>query len=323
MRRIGILSVVTLGCLLAQGTRGETAEPKGFDEAVLQLRERLAEATAPRPGRVAPWTRPWQAGKAYKECSKAVGAAGLSRLRRDRDLGIALFAAWERRGLPGESDRGGPQRFLGLVEGRTRLAIPLRWEVEVVRRWFEDRPLSVQSALKPYLRVCPFVKEDPDHTLGIETEGMHRTGARLRASADTSVTAKGDFLVIRVKGAASELRLRAALVRKLGEQYPLIQACTAAIGPDVSIVAFYDLAGARFPLLCVETRTGAVKWQKEAWAVNFVGISSSALHRLDIVRTEESVGVFGHTGLCYLEVFRLKDGKPECRFTTDYWGYQK
>jgi hypothetical protein len=267
---------------------------------------------------------PRETEAAYRRLFREFGHAHAAELLHHDDLGIALHSAWQT-GVAGKG-RGdaAPQRFLGFLEGRTRLRVPLRWEVGFVSRWFASRPFLHRAALNPYLPVAKFLKADADSIGGFvtEPEPLRPTGMDLKAVRGTSLTRRGADATIAVRGEHASVRLNHRVVEKLREHYHL-EAVAAAIGPRHSLLAFYDLLGTRFPLLCVDTKSGRVEWQAEVWALNFEAGSTAPIHRLSMAVGDKAVGVFGEGGRCYLEIFDLTTGAPACRFCTDYWGYRE
>lgn len=251
-----------------------------------ELRSNIRKATGPDKAR-----------KAYDAFFKHYGPRKLSDLVHDSDMDVAIHASWRlnnvtvpRRGeelsfgVPrGNLEAAHSERFLGFLEGRTRLKIPLWWDIAF---------------------------RDPVYLL--RTPILSKTGLGTKAPDGTSLKRRKRAVLLTVAG--SSVRIPVGLLEELKKEQHLDK-CTAYVGPEQSFVALYGDSGARFTLLCLNTHTGKLMWRATVWSSARLGGSGSSTQIAELVVNDDLVAVFG---ICnfdrYVEGFHRKTGVSAFRF---------
>lgn len=293
MKHARVLVIAVLAVLALTGVSVPRAQ-QGEARSVARLREDVRKAANPA-----------ELNKAYEALFDGVGRYKLPDLIQDDDLGVAVHAAWaynkatyQRRGTwlaPTEvvaPERA--ERFLGFLEGRTRLKIPLWWDMA-----FADPFLNLKS-------------DDSDfHQTGLG-------GLGIRAPIGTELVKKGDRIVVTVHSSVEANRTASVTIDESVldqlEEYQAFEKCAAQVKPEESFLAFYTDLGSRFPLIAVDSHSGKVLWRAEVWSRDaaFGGVSD---HVAEIVVNDNFVAVFG---ICvverYVEAFDRKTGACVFRF---------
>ena len=305
------ICTLTVSAIFALGFGREPAEPEKLSDKV--LRQRVIEAKSPS-----------ESGRAFARYFKEVGR-GSPTLKFDADISIALQAAWEEHAviLPDELEAereegdlparvlrpGDAQRFFGFLEGRGGVEIPEWWEG---RRDFPERmPLRYDE---------PYDFEETDFSLygNKEKLRMIKSSYGPKSSAvktdDGLVLSRGEQKLTIVNDVVEQLKKDARQSAKY---------CIVEFSKEKSCVAIYDDLGLRFPLYCIESKTGKLLWKAEIWgqredAQMFTGGGSH--HEVQLQVEEQQVAVWG-AGLygAYVECFDPKTGTAKFRFSTEYW----
>jgi hypothetical protein len=265
-----------------------------------------------------------EAESAYRALFAEAGPEGLQTLTHDPNYSIAVQTAWQRLrdGYPTDF-RERPQRFLGLLEGRTRLEIPTGWERRLTRFSVDGIPIPVTLSFRTVVvgdvstRLCwipgemsPFVEAEDDKMAS--TVGLRRL---LVIPDDTSMEARNDQVVLTVNGKSAAVP-EAAFSRLLHEIY--FHRCVFAIGSGRIFMAFFDEDGGRFPLFCIDSQSGDLCWKADVWSDGCENHSFKCgpppQHDVWMAVNDRAVGVFGDTGICYAEVFDSRSGANVLRF---------
>jgi hypothetical protein len=311
MRRIGISLFVLIAFDVVPGGvtwAGEKGESPAPDE---RLRQAVLQAE-----------NSGQAGKAYRTLFKALDREGLEGLEHDRDSGIALQAAWElhvERAIRGKRSPH-PERFLGFLEGRTKLRVPLRWEVELVT---EPLPSDrIAPAMEDYLPIAPFFSKE-DGLYKEEPERFDETNLGPRVPSGTRLTRTEGGITIMVRDATVTMdeKLFQQIKKEPRGEFDELR---AVLGPKFSYIAWYDPIGDPFPLVCLDSRSGKLRWRVKSWgsgADNRLGYSGPTRHDVYVSVASGKVVLFGRAfgGGCYLEAFSEDTGSSLYRFSTSYW----
>jgi len=109
--------------------------------------------------------------------------------------------------------------------------------------------------------------------------------------------------------------------------------CTVLLRRDISFVAFHADHPFSYPLYCITSSTGAVRWRAFVWGdslgskVEKGGITLAIReetgpprnHDIYFSRTDKQVAVFG-AGIWapYVEAFDIKSGECAFRFSTEF-----
>jgi hypothetical protein len=246
----------------------------------------------------------------------------LRRLMDGSDLTIALRAAWLISQYPAVGKLPSrPQRFLGFLEGRTGLHMPLSWEVGLASTRFEKDGLRTsQSVLQEYQPICPFLQKNESGALEYKEKVPCRTALGLLAPSGTSLARERDCIVISFE--AWKVHLREALFRKFLAQ-PGAWICSAHLDQKRSVFVVYDELAYDFPIFCVDNLTGELLWQRKVWAYcEAGGRAGSYYNDVAVLSGRGVVAICGNfCGTCYLEAFDVMTGKPSYCFCT--WGWSE
>jgi hypothetical protein len=241
-------------------------------------------------------------------------------LKDDPYLGTALAASWESNTNTGFTKLNpNPQRFLGFLEGRTRLKVPLEWEVWLITELHRDDQKLIDSSLKRYLPIAPFLK-DVDGSVMDVSPPFSQTPLGIWIPPGTELKKHGKMITISV--GANSVTVREELLDRLrkASSGDLLK---AVLGPKHSYIALFSGSGQAFPLLCLESNSGRVIWEAETWGYggeNVKGVGTGITHHeIEIVVGDKKVALFGQGWGCYLEVFDRDTGANLCRFSTSYW----
>ena len=262
---------------------------------------------------------PYQVGVAYRSLFQLVGTKGIEDLVEHKNPGIAIQAAWELcRERAGKDPRGNVQRFLGFVEGRTRLELPLRWEVAIVTESAPRIPPARRKALEPYLGVAPFLKRVGRFDLEVEPLPFKESALGISVSSELAVK-KENAKILFTRGEAS-VSVGADQFQQLLRPGTFLDNCSVLIGPKHSYVILFDDFGGSFALAHINSDTGRIGWQAKGWALD-TGEGTGPWHHWPIlVTTEGQIAVFGVvSGASYLEVYDHQSGRCSYRFATNLW----
>jgi hypothetical protein len=237
------------------------------------------------------------------------------------DDAIALHAAWElaERAVKSKNDTP-PARFLGFVQGRVRLPIPVEWEVQLVgRSMWRSPPELVDKKLLEYLPSCPLLVRD--HETVIMRPAVFKRVSFFNAPRESLCKVERDTVLFESNGRT--IRLSSALLNRWPESRIRDRRLRASLGSQHSWLACFERYGAGFPIICVETETGRLVWKTDVWAQgadNLGWFTGSWDHDLSIVVKDDKVALFGRGAAnCYLEVLEAKTGSVLLRFSTNYW----
>jgi hypothetical protein len=259
-------------------------------------------------------------GEAYRSLFRLVGPNGLDSLLDHKNPGVAIQSAWELcRERAGKDPRGNVQRFLGFVEGRTHLKIPLRWEVEVLSESVSQIPRDRRkAALEPYFRVAPFIKRDT--MFGVEVEPPPFKESALGVSVPGDVVVRREHgKILFSRGDASAV-LSELSFETLHPSESFLNYCSIMFGSKQSYIILSDIAGSSFALAQINSESGTIRWRVKGWALNTGPATGYLYHWPTLVSTENQIAVFGVvSGSSYLEVYDRQSGRCCYRFATNLW----
>jgi hypothetical protein len=177
-------------------------------------------------------------------------------------------------------------RFLGLIEGRLRVAPPREWEAALKSaRWYGRNAYFFSSSDERDVRSGWQVRRDGEHWV------LRQDGDSIRVSAKNT------------KG--------------------VLNAAVVEFDKNTEFVALYHSAPVGYMLFALERGSGTEIWHSEVWAFsNLRPLQGRQNHRIEMRFTEETVVVFGTSygfGFSYLEAFDRKTGKNLGRFNTLYF----
>jgi hypothetical protein len=246
------------------------------------------------------------ADQRYRVLFDAVSIDALRQLKADPHDSIALQAAWEevQLSLP-EKDQQQPtpvqpaklERFLGFLEGRGRVEIP---------HWWENALREVRSRGRDHKVFCL------SHVLAFQRGKS--TGLRITTEEGVSLSKENGTIKLRV-GKESLVMPRELIIEdRVLDRYDDL---SVLISGQHWYVAMYDTVGCKYPLVCLENKTGKMLWQAVVWGTWWW--ESSGLHsqRVTLSKQDERVVVFGasNTG-AHVEAFRASDGTNLFRVST-------
>ncbi|HVX12343.1 MAG TPA: hypothetical protein VHC22_14265 [Pirellulales bacterium] len=220
---------------------------------------------------------------------------------------VAFRAAWERQKRqlfvasnkrPSGTDEQKVDRFVGVLEGRLRVGIPVMWHDRVQNAYANERKKAITFASGG--------RVDYHMTaLGLATaQPLHCSILKSRDEASVSFGGRSFTLPIE-------------LVSRLKDT----DATNVTIGShgDICLLLGHSNPSATI-LICYDTKLRQELWQSRLWGIGpglFGGIDA---HVGEIVCHDEQATVFGVSTLgAYIESFRLKDGTAAWRFATNDW----
>ena len=239
----------------------------------------------------------------YNRVFPALGSQQLRELTNGDCDSLALQAYAELNNTWVESSPADPilstsdaNRFIGFLEGRTRLTSPEWWTQIYAERHSGDLFKYREAALGSTLPV-----------------------GFLEVRADVDIRLQGGELLIR-KG-ASECTFPATIIDVLKDGDDLfVSRCTAAIHRDDGILAFYDHAAGSCKLFYASK--GKLRWQSVAWGQGYPrgAISGGWTHDCEVRIQGDVAAIFGSgTAGPYVEAFDTKTGTNLFRFSREYW----
>lgn len=247
----------------------------------------------------------------------------LEELVHHKNDSIALLAAWQRavrtanpdsftkwaNDLDRSIDRRALQRFLGFVEGRIKIKLPVWWDHSIAQAgvWTQQYVKSTYS--KGFLEERPFYVDK-------KYKCMISKGARVvfskKDDKTTFITGSDKIVVSKKthnKQAFWELRYNA--------EYNMYSVTAA----DEYIVLGVHTPGALSCISCHNRRTKKILWIKRVRSADAKPYILNLI-MLDYVSTivyEDEVYLFGNNGAgFYIESFDLKSGERQLRFSTGF-----
>jgi hypothetical protein len=265
-----------------------------------------------------------EAGRAYRAFFRGLDRETLELQENDPDVGIALQAAWELHVERAIARKRTPhaERFLGFLEGRTKLRVPLRWEVELVTDPLVHAPDRMAVTLDDYLPLAPFLSkkdglyhEEPERFDGTPLGPRVTAGTRLKKTEGEVAITVGDATV------TMEEQLFQQVKKEPRGEFDELR---AVLGSKRSYVVWYDPVGGPFPLICLDSHSGKLLWRAQSWgsgADNRLGFSGPTRHDVYVSVVPGKVVLFGSTlgGSCYLEAFSAETGSSLYRFSSNSW----
>jgi hypothetical protein len=240
----------------------------------------------------------------------------------ETDCTLALTAAWHRYVHPGLPDQPlRPQRFLGFVEGRTGVAVPIRWQLAVIQLWW--RTLEARaSEMESYFPICPFLKKDTPYPgmYAVMAETYRDRPPLSRVAPDLDVVEEGPTLVF--KQGPQTIRVKSADLNLHGRNgYDVFaNRFSGLLTHDLAFLARYDDLGNPYSLYCFNAPSGQLRWKALCWGEGpCLTVGGNSYHWVWLAASLERIAVFGDTGGPYLEVFEKSNGKSLGRFSGDCW----
>lgn len=248
---------------------------------------------------------PRDAARSYRNLFDTVGDDSIPNLQQHPYDSLAIQAAWEgvELTLPTKSDaplrpcRTTIGRFLGFLEGRSRVNAP---------QWWVDAVLDVRA----------------NHRGSIEAGGIN---ARSKGEHGAKGDSPPKVAVLDTLNGKPAVRIGSALiclpagyvdaVKKQG----LSHGFSAYFTSSQCFIAAYESAGHPYSLTCFDIATSKTRWTSLVWGSHWGATTGIFFHWVEVVVQRDKVAVFGvsTTGF-YTEVFRMKDGKNLMRFSNAY-----
>jgi hypothetical protein len=198
--------------------------------------------------------------------------------------------------------------FAELLRDRLAIPIPEPWKRKLPQAYYEG---TVQDG-------------QPRQPAGVTVDArdLYETKLQIWVPRGSVLTKDKGRIMFSVKN--NSISLSEKVLGELVKEYLLVANCiNAHYDKDRSIVAVYDPAGQRYPLLCVTPASGEVVWQSQVWAMgreNIPGGVGGVRHEQFLVITDKRIATFGTAaGGSYVEVFDRQTGAVQARFSTTYW----
>jgi hypothetical protein len=268
--------------------------------------------------------------EAYARLFRHVGRDGLQALRRDPDTGMALQAAWQLccdQGAP--KPFRDPRRFLGFLEGRTGLAVPKSWEVELVFHSKDNDTALSNSLLEDYSEGEPGVEKRARVRGEKDSYVIYRRKFERTPTHDTFVR---PGVTVEVKSGKVTLAVGADKVTVAEEAFEGPSGsrlrgafCDVRIESGRCYVALDKGMGSEVSLACFDSQSGKVLWQRSAPAVLkerplALRTGPPPIQDLALDVNANAVGLFRVQtfGVCSLDGFDSGSGKILYRFISKF-----
>lgn len=239
----------------------------------------------------------------------------LEKLKMDPHEGVAIRAAWEfvRRTVD-ETEKETPvrvnaeslHRFLGFVEGRLKISVPVSWQ---------DTVLNARATRRAWIGFRRKEKHWPNL--------VGEFG--LWVPKDTSIKQVGDDWLITVQG--QSCRLPSRLSKHLRLRWR--DGISALICGERCYLAVHWDHCSPYDLFCIERDSGKVLWKARPWAngglhngkllLPMGSVMGPSVHSVAIMQQRDRVVLFGIGHLsAYIECFSTADGTNIFRCSTSY-----
>lgn len=278
-----------------------------------RCRDRFIEATEPR-----------LAGTAWNEILDQAGA-GLSNVISDDNPSMALLAAWETsRHGPDTTSLFGWGKLTGFFQGRTRFVLPARWEICLAQEFFSNSPELKKTALKEYAqRTSEITSSDGQYYY--TPKRLVNTAIGLSAPESVTLTKNDKELTIET-GNKLTCTIPGEVLEREVKRYSKYDIINVIIIDTKCIIAIHDRFGSGFPLICIDLTSNKVLWRGRVWAMatEIIPVKTGAWwHEVTLARGRDSVIVFGAGLSCYIEEYKIDDGAPLLRFSSNTWLVRK
>ena len=234
--------------------------------------------------------------EAYRELFTAAGKDHIPALQCHNDGSIAVQAAWQKvigtltekereEGLP-PRDKQALSRFVGFVEGRTRVAVP---------KWWAD-----------------FIVKGP---VKAKQKWYHNAGRKyVFAPKDTRITSDGDGYTLHISN--DSVKLPDSILRK-ADSGELVCRVSGLFTQKHCFVAVHDGVGFSHDVACVDRTTGKLVWVSKACGCWIGGASGVHESWVTVTHQHGQVVIFGAswTGF-YMHSFDPVTGKSRFKFST-------
>ena len=265
---------------------------------------------------------PEELHQAYRTCFGNLNADDLDSMRFHADRGIALQSAWElvRRESRDRAesiqqdqiliDQTQLQRFLGYVEGRLKVRMPLWW-----KDGLSDAKLhSVSRSVTPYAQnrdrnaANPHIHVDQKYWVPRGTTFVEQVRPRYQLVGE-----QGRIII-------PETLLAPLLTKEAWLDHVYVDAAVSSESRNV--IALHGPFPQRYHIYLASTSGDQIVWKSAVWTECIVvpgGTGSIPRHWSSLLLQEGEVIV---VGLCeysaYIESFSLVDGENAFRFSTSY-----
>jgi hypothetical protein len=284
-----IIFAILVGWCFPAPTRAPAQPPAELSAATNQLVREIAAASTPN-----------QAGRLYSKLFKAVNQAGLAELKKCPETGVALRATWEEAVGNRNGDEIEPMamaKFLGFVKGRLEIDLP---------DWLEQFALKAHvrsdgMALLGFQDLMTLEKWPDDLPELVE---IKESDDRVRIRLENQSLLAGREILDLQEWARSQAHSKTAGLMDQNECF----------------LAFHSNSGQTYPLVCLDRRTGEIRWKSTVWAGDCeCVVLGKPLEIVTLVAKGNQLFVIGAgSPHFYIECFHRQTGKPHFRFVNWY-----
>jgi hypothetical protein len=260
------------------------------------------------------------AGRAIQRVLKVAGS-DLKPLLADENTGIALRAAWEiaqRRAKSG--DESAWPWFVGFLQGRTKLQIPLRWEFNLAWRFFDpSRTKQGELILRSYMKKTDELYDHDGLPRWKRPAQPKGDAAEWRRDRSKRKADPGELALTTAAG--HTLRISAVASKKVWSKSRFDAVSALAVG-QLTYAAFPTDMGEGFPVVCMRRESSEIVWEAKSWGSGEVigQFTGPTGHEMSLDQRGDIIAVFGSSVMgSYLEVFDSKSGKLVFRFCPSDW----
>jgi hypothetical protein len=134
----------------------------------------------------------------------------------------------------------------------------------------------------------------------------------------TSIADANDHVVVAVD--EERLKIDSSAIEYLAAHANHARYLVVLIGDEHSFLAAFDDFGGAYPLICVDSHSGMLRWSQTVWGFgNRFICMGSWWHDISIVQQRDRVAVCGTGNSTYVECFDLTTGQPMLRFAANFW----
>ena len=276
----GVILAAVFGSCLFQSGLLLAQSPTEIPAETRRLVREIAAAATPK-----------EASGLYTKLLKSTDQGGLRKLKDVPETGVALRAAWEEAVATRDGEQINPQalaKFLGFVEGRLAIDLPDWFEQLIMNaRYWPEHGKAVLGMPDAW------IMEGPDLPDLVKIE---------RSGESTSVQFEKQSL----NAAAEILELRR---QTSGNTAGLLE-------EKDCFLALHSRNADRYPLVCLNRKTGAIRWKSTVWAADNDWIHLGKPYEIVMLHTKDKQLLVIGAGAqhFYIESFDRQTGKSLFRF---------
>jgi hypothetical protein len=234
---------------------------------------------------------------------------------------LALLSAWRRVKLARDTSPHNTEWFCGFVEGRLGVSVPQSWAARhrADAFWFRDQDSTRPQ--KTTIHKCnTYLIRGNEPTC----EVPYRSAAGDRKMAIFLCT-KGTLTRSEHELSFADGDQRCTIPLDDFPTMPVREAdLHFSLDSGQLVFAINPHNRGAVIVQCHEAKTGKKQWRSTSWESGSTiwpgGKTGAGHHCMELRRTKDAVILFGEIEGSYIDAFRLADGKPLYRYSSNMWG---